>query len=508
MKPIIDIAKCYGLKEKDIELHGKYVAKVNTNNLPKKNRGKLILVTATSPTSSGEGKTTISINLADALNKLGKKTIVSLREPSVGPVFGVKGGATGAGKASIVPENEINLHFTGDIHAITCANNLIATVIDNEIYQNSKLKINPNKIVHTRVMDMNDRSLRSINVQVNKQISYNTRFDITAACEVMTLFCLAKDKKDFENRLNNMLVAYSESNKPIYVKDLHITKAIMSIMDNCFKPNIVQTLEGTMAFVSGGPFANISIGVSTTTATQAGLKLADYLITEAGFGSDLGAEKFMNVVCQENKLKPSCIVLVSTMKSILEKGNGKFEKGVKNLEIHIDHLLQYKIPLVVAINQFANDTKQNMNKLAKWLKAKGVAYCFDTGFVDGGKGGVALAKTVVSLAKQAKTPRFLYKPQQDLKSKIESIVNKCYSINIIKYSPKAKQLIKKYSKNGFYVCMSKKPGNIETGWEHNKPAIGVQDILLNTGSKLAVVLCDKVFRMPGLPAIPRAKTWK
>lgn len=508
MKPIIDIVKKFNLKEKDIELYGKHIAKLNLNSLPKTNKGKLILVTATSPTSSGEGKTTISINLTDALNKIGKKTIVALREPSVGPVFGVKGGATGAGKASIVPENEINLHFTGDIHAISCANNLIAAVIDNEIYQGSKLNIDPQKIVHTRVMDMNDRSLRSINVDINDEISYHTRFDITSACELMTIFCLSKNKQDFARRLDNMLVAYSKTNKPIYVKDLGISKAIMSIMEHCFNPNIVQTLEGNMVFVSGGPFANISIGVSTTMATQAGLKLADYVVTEGGFGSDLGAEKFLNIVCQENGLQPSCIVLVSTIKSILEKGEGNFEAGLKNLDIHINHLQQYKIPLVVAINQFANDTKAQMNKLAKFLKNKGVTYAFDTGFVNGSKGGIELAKQVVALAKQPKKPAFLYKPSQDLKSKIEAIVNRCYSIKIINYSPKAKQLIKKYSKNGYYVCMSKKPGSISTSWENGRPVIGVKDILLNTGSKLAVVLCDKVFRMPGLPKVPRAKTWK
>lgn len=508
MKPIIEIAKKYGLKLSDLELYGNYVAKLNVNNLTKKQEGKLILVTATSPTSSGEGKTTISINLTDALNKLGKKTIVALREPSVGPVFGVKGGATGAGKASIVPENKINLHFTGDIHAITCANNLIAAVIDNEVYQNSKLKIDPKRIVHARCMDMNDRSLRSITVDINKEKSYTTRFDITSACEVMTIFCLSKSKQDFEKRLNNMLVAYSTTNKPVYVKQLGITKAIMSIMEDCFKPNIVQTLEGNMALVSGGPFANISIGVSTTIATQAGLKLGNYCVTEGGFGSDLGAEKFLNIICQENGLKPSCIVLVSTIKSVLEKGDGDFKAGLKNLEIHINHLQQYKIPLVVAINQFASDTKKDMAKLVKFLKSKKVAYSFDTGFVNGSRGGLDLARKVIQLAKSPKTPKFLYKPSQNLKTKIEQIVNKCYSIKTINYSDKAKKLISKYSKNGFYVCMSKKPGSISTSWENGRPVIGVQDVLLNTGSRLAVILCDKVFRMPGLPAIPRAKTWK
>lgn len=508
MKSIIDIIKKYGLKDQNIERYGNYIAKLKTNTLPAKSKGKLILVTATSPTSSGEGKTTISINLTDALNKIGKKTIVALREPSVGPVFGVKGGATGAGKASIVPENEINLHFTGDIHAITCANNLIAAVIDNEIYQGSTLRIDPHKIIHTRCMDMNDRSLRSITVDIDKNTSYVTRFDITSACELMTIFCLAKSKKDFENRLNNMLVAYSKSDKPIYVKDLHITPAIMTIMEHCFKPNIVQTLEGSMALVSGGPFANISIGVSSTIATQSALKLADYVVTEGGFGSDLGAEKFLNIVCRENNFKPSAIVLVSTIKSVLEKGDGNFEAGLKNLAIHINHLKQYKIPLVVAINQFASDKKSDMNKLTKFLKSKDVDYCFDTGFSQGSKGGLALAKKVVSIAKEPKTPKYLYSPKQDLKTKIESIVNKGYSIKTIHYTDRAKKLIRKYAKNGFYVCMSKKPGSISTSWEKGRPIIGVQDVLLNTGSKLAVILCDKVFRMPGLPVVPRAKTWK
>lgn len=506
MKPIIEIIKKYGLKAKDIYSYGDYVAKLKIDQLPEKGKGKLILVTATSPTSSGEGKTTISINLTDALNKIGKNAIVALREPSVGPVFGVKGGATGAGKASIVPEDKINLHFTGDIHAISCANNLIAAVIDNEIYQKSELRIDPNKILHTRVMDMNDRSLRSIKVDIDSQTSYHTRFDITSACELMTIFCLAKNKEDFKKRLDNILVAYSFENKPIYVKDLKISKAIMSIMEDCFNPNIVQTLEGNMVFVSGGPFANISIGVSTNIATQAGLKLADYLITEAGFGSDLGAEKFMNVLCRENELKPSCIVLVSTIKSVIEQGQGDFDKGLKNLEIHINHLKQYKIPLVVAINQFANDKKNDMAKLTKFLISKEVNYCFDTGFVDGGKGGVNLAKKVVELAKSPKVPNFLYDPKQDLQTKIESIVTKCYNIRTINYSDKAKELLAKYKNNGFYVCISKKPGSIATNYIDGKPAVVVNDILLNTGSKLAVVLCDKVFRMPGLPKIPRAKT--
>lgn len=506
MKPINDIAKKYNLKLTDLELYGKYVAKINPNNLSKRKDGKLILVTATSPTSSGEGKTTISINLADALNKLNKKTVVALREPSIGPVFGVKGGATGAGRASILPEDKINLHFTGDIHAITCANNLISAIIDNEIYQNSKLNIDPKRIVHTRCVDMNDRSLRSIVVNIDKRKKYTTRFDIASACEIMTIFCLSKSKKDFEERLNNMLVAYSINGKPVYLKQLQITKAIMSIMNDCFKPNIVQTLEGNMALVSGGPFANISIGVSSTIATKMGLKLADFCVTEGGFGSDLGAEKFLNIVCQENNLKPSCIVLVSTIKSILEKGCSDFKSGLRNLETHINHLLQYKIPLIVAINKFASDTSANMKKLAKFLESKKVAYSFDTGFVDGSKGGLDLAKKVIQLAKAPKIPKFLYKPNQNLKIKIEQIVNKCYGIKTINYSDKAKKLISKYSKNNFYVCMSKKPGSIYTNYENGKPIIGIQDVLLNTGSKLAIILCDKVFRMPGLPVVPKAKT--
>jgi len=363
MKQIKDIIKKYKLSTKDVIAYGDYVAKVKLNNLPKDKQGKLILVTATSPTSSGEGKTTISINLTDALNKLGKKAIVALREPSIGPCFGVKGGATGAGKASIVPENKINLHFTGDFHAITTANNLIAAVIDNEIYQESNLHIDPNKIVHTRVMDMNDRSLRNTTLKINDKISYTTRFDITSACELMTIFCLAKDKKDFINRMENMVVAYSKTNKPVIVKQLKITDALMAILEDCFNPNIVQTLEGNLATVHGGPFANISIGVSTYTATKACMQMSDYAITEAGFGSDLGAEKFLNILCQENGLKPSCVVLVTTIKSILNQGQGSFEVGVMNLDQHIKHLKNYGIPYMVAINSFANDKLEDIKKL-------------------------------------------------------------------------------------------------------------------------------------------------
>lgn len=506
MKSILEITKKYGLKNNDVEPYGKYVAKVNLSN-NKNKLGKLILVTATSPTPSGEGKTTISINLNDALNKLGKKSIVALREPSIGPCFGVKGGATGAGKASITPEDKINLHFTGDIHAITTANNLIAAVIDNEIYQNSSLNIDPNQITHARCMDMNDRSLRNITLTINKDIKYQTRFDITSACELMTIFVLSKDKKDFQNRLNNMLVAYSKTNKPIYVKDLGITKALMSTVEDCFKPNVVQTLEGNLALVSGGPFANISVGISSYQATLAGLKMGEYLVTEAGFGSDLGGEKFLNILCQENGLKPACVVLVTTIKSIIYQGNGDFNKGLNNLQTHINHLQQYKLPLVVAINQFNTDTKQQLKALADYLDKQKVNYAFDTGFVNGSKGGLDLAKKVVKVCKTS-TPKFLYKPTQSLKAKIEAIVNKCYGINTITYSDKTKKLLKKYANNNYYVCISKQPGQIPSNYIDGKPAICVNDIYFNSGSKLAIVMCDKVFRMPGLPKVPKAKTWK
>lgn len=508
MKPIFNVIKKYKINQKDVISYGEYIAKLKLDHLPKKQQGKLILVTATSPTSSGEGKTTISINLTDALNKLNKKTIVALREPSIGPCFGVKGGATGAGKASIVPEDAINMHFTGDIHAITTANNLIAACIDNEIYQGNKLNIDPKTISFARCMDMNDRSLRDVTIKVNKTVSYQSRFDITSACELMTIFCLAKNKADFENRLNNLVVALNKKGKPVCVKQLGITKALMATVKDCFKPNIVQTLEGNMAFVSGGPFANISIGVSTYLATSAGLKLADYLVTEAGFGSDLGAEKFMNVLCQENGLKPSCIVLVSTIKSIINQGHGSFEKGIRNLDTHINHLKQYGIPLVVAINGFLDDKASDEQKLVKFLKSKKVEYAFDEGFVKGSKGGIELAKKVLKVAKPVKKVKFLYSPKQTLQSKIETIVKKCYGIKVLTFSEKAKKLIKKYAHNNFYVCISKQPGQIPSNYINGKEAICVNDILFNYGSKLAVVLCDKVFRMPGLPKHPKAKDWK
>lgn len=508
MQKIEQIIKKFNLSSRDIIPYGNYIAKLDLANFKKNKNSKLILVTAVSPTSSGEGKTTVSINLTDALNRLGKKAIVALREPSIGPCFGVKGGATGAGKASIVPSNEINLHFTGDIHAITTANNLIAACIDNEIYHGNKLNINPERIIHTRVMDMNDRSLRNIIVKINDAVSYKTRFDITSACELMTIFCLSTSIKDFKNKLNDMVVAYSKSNKPILVKHLKITNAVLDLVKDCFKPNAVQTLEGNLALVSGGPFANISVGISSYIATAAGLKLADYLVTEAGFGSDLGAEKFMNVLCQQTGLRPNCIVLVSTIQSILEQGEGSFKKGIKNLDTHINHIRQYGVPFVVAINSFKKDQKTHEEQLTKYLNKKHVNWTFNYGFANGSKGGIELANEVIRLSQIKSKVKFLYNNKQSLRQKIETIVSKCYGIKIIKYSPKAIALLERYSKNNYYVCMSKKPGQIATNHLNNQEAIFVEDILFNSGSKLAVVLCDKIFRMPGLSKNPRAKNWK
>lgn len=479
MKYIIDVIKRYGLTAKNVELYGDYIAKLKSNLITTTNKnksGKLILVTAINPITFGEGKTTISINLTDALNRIGKKAIVALREPSIGPCFGLKGGATGGGKACVVPSNEINLHFTGDIHAITTANNLISAVIDNEIYQDSNLRINPHKIIHARCLDMNDRSLRQITLQLNEKISYKSRFDITSACELMTILCLAKSKKDFVNRLNSMVVAYDYDNNPITVKKLKITNAILAIMEKCFYPNIVQTNEGSMAIIHGGPFANISVGVSSFLATISGLNFSNYLVTEAGFGSDLGAEKFLNILCQQNKIQPACIVLVLTIKSIFLHGNKNFTKGLEILTTHINHLKHYNVPFVIAINQHHDDKKIYLQKLINFIQAKKIPYSLCTGAINGSIGGVDLAKKVVALAnKKSHKLNFLYKPTDSLKNKIEAIVNKCYGLNKIIYSTKAKQLLKKYN-NKFYVCISKQQSKIPTNYINNEPVVCIKDM--------------------------------
>lgn len=510
MKYITDIVKRYGINSDDLELYGNYIAKLKNGLINNKNKfGKLILVSAINPITFGEGKTTISISLTDALNRIGKKAIVALREPSIGPCFGLKGGATGGGKASIIPCEQINLHFTGDIHAITTANNLISAIIDNEIYQKSNLRIDPKKIIHARCLDMNDRSLRQITLQLDKNTSYKSRFDITSACELMTILCLAKNKNDFVNRLNSMVVAYDYDNKPVTVRKLKITNVILAIMDKCFYPNIVQTKEGNMALIHGGPFANISVGVSSFIATTLGLNHCDYLVTEAGFGSDLGAEKFLNILCQQNKIKPACIVLVVTIKSIFLHGNENFNKGLEVLSTHINHLKHYNIPFIIAINQHLDDNKIHLQKLISFIKTNKIMYSLNTGALKGSIGSVDLANKVITLTK-IKQPKikFLYKLTDSLEDKIVAIVQNCYGLDKIIYSPKAKSLLKKYNNKKFYVCISKQPNKIPTGFINNKPVVCIKDMWINYGSKLIIVLCDKVFRMPGLPKNPLAKSWK
>ena len=478
MKNIVDIIKKYGLNSKNVLLYGNYIAKLKSNSVfPCNKLSRLILVTAINPTTFGEGKTTICISLTDALNKIGKKAIVALREPSIGPYFGLKGGATGGGKACVTPSNEINLHFTGDIHAITTANNLISAVIDNEIYQKSNLKINPKKIIHARCLDMNDRSLRKITLQLNKNISYKSRFDITSACELMTILCLSKNKNDFIKRLNSMVVAYDYDDNPITIKKLKITNAILAIMEKCFYPNIAQTNEGNLAIIHGGPFANISIGVSSFLATISGLNYSDYLVTEAGFGSDLGAEKFLNILCQQNKIQPACIVLVVTVKSIFLHGNKNFDKGLEILYTHINHLKHYNVPFIIAINQHSNDKKIHIQKLITFIQTKKVFYSLCSGVINGSIGSVDLANKVIALAsKKQHRLNFLYKPTDPLRSKIAAIVKKCYGLNRIIYSSKAKSLLKKYDNNKFYVCISKQPNSIPTNYINNEPVICVKDM--------------------------------
>lgn len=512
MKKIIDILAKYNVDKNVCQLYGDYIAKLNVKkpSFFDKNK-KLVLVTATSPTPQGEGKTTVAINLTDALNKLGKKACAVLREPSIGPCFGTKGGAAGAGKAKVLPEEVINMHFTGDIHALTTANNLICAVIDNHIFQGNYFKINPNKIKIKRVIDMNDRSLRDITIRINENISYQTSFDITAACELMSIFCLSKSKDDFINRVNSMVVAFDKKNKPITVKQFNITNAIVDIMKDCFMPNAVQTLEGNLAIVSGGPFANISIGVSSVFGLNVASQVADYIITEAGFGSELGLEKFIDIVMQENDLPLKCIVLVSTIKSLVFQGNGAITKGIVNLQQHIDNLKNYKVPFVVAINKFDDDKKQDLQFVLDYLKKNNIIYCLNTGYADGAKGGIDLAKIIVRFAnKSIAKPQFIYQTKESVKTKVTKIVNKVYGIDQIVWSNEAQSALTEQLDNlNFYVCLSKDPKKIYTDLNQDgKPCVKIQEIQVDYGAKLIVVLCNKVFRMPGLGTNPRAQNWK
>lgn len=486
MLNIKEVASKLNINESELELYGNYMAKVNTGI--KDNNSKLILVTAITPTKHGEGKTTISIGLNDALCKIGKKSIVCLREPSLGPVFGMKGGACGGGLAKVIPDDKIDFHFTGDFHAITAANNLLASSIYNHIYWGNELNIDENKILFKRCLDVNDRSLRD-------------NFNITAASEVMAIFCLAKDLEDLRNRLANIMVAYDKDNNPIYAKDLQVDGAMYLLLKDAFKPNLVQTLEGNPALVHGGPFANIAHGCSSINSIKLGLSLSDYVVTEAGFGSDLGCEKFIDITSRYGNINPNFIVLVATIRALEEV-------GYDNLQAHIDNLKQYNIPFCVCINHFSEDKVENIQKVVDYCHSNGIEAIISDAYINGGNGSIELANYVINNISDNKVS-YLYELNQNVKEKFEILAKNVYHASNIIYSDIALEKLNEIDRLGFndyVICVAKTQYSIsddkdKLGYPKDYD-IHVKDIVINTGSKMIVYLLNNIITMPGLPKKP------
>ena len=508
---------------------GRYIAKLDLNYLEKldnKKIGKLILVTAITPTPAGEGKTTTSVGLCDGLNKIGKKSIVCLREPSLGPSFGMKGGAAGGGYAQVVPMEQINLHFTGDFHAITSAHNLLSSLIDNHIYWGNKLNIDVRRVVWRRVMDMNDRSLRSIVVDLGGVANGYPRqdgFDITVASEIMAIFCLANDLKDLENRIGNITIAYTRDKKPIYAKDLKAEGPMTVLLKDAIKPNVTQTLENNPAIIHGGPFANIAHGCNSVIATKAGLKLSDYVVTEAGFGADLGTEKFLNIKCRKSGLKPDCVVIVATIRALKMHGGvakdelknenlDALKKGLVNLERHINNTRKFGIPVTIAVNHFVTDTEKEMNILLDFCNTQGVKASKCTHWSDGGEGTKELAQNVSEICDDKKiTFKYLYEDKLSLFKKIEKIAQEIYHASEVVADTKVRQQLKDFEEKGYGklpVCIAKTQYSFSTDPNLKGAPTGhvlpVREVRLSSGAEFIVVVCGEIMTMPGLPKVPAA----
>ena len=529
MLPIKDVAGQIGLSEDDLELYGKYKAKISLETIKKLENnqdGKLILVTAINPTPAGEGKTTTMIGLAQAMNKIGKKTIVAMREPSLGPCFGIKGGAAGGGYAQVVPMEDINLHFTGDIHAITTANNLISAMLDNSLQQGNPLNIDERQIVWKRVVDLNDRALRHIVVGLGGKVNGVPRedgFDITVASEIMGILCLANDLSDLKSRVARIIVAYTRDGSPVTVADLKATGAVTLLLKDAIKPNLVQTLDHTPVFVHGGPFANIAHGCNSVMATKLALKLAPYTVTEAGFGADLGAEKFLDIKCRQAGLKPDAVVIVATVRALKMHGgmdkkelaNENLEalrKGIANLEKHIENITKYGLPVIVAINAFPTDTKAELDLLEEICNAKGVKVALSKVWAKGADGGIELANGLIDLLENKESN---FKPIYDLDlpidEKIKTIAREIYGADDVIFTKKAKTNIKKLTDLGFGklpICIAKTQYRLSddptllgrpTGFN-----IEINDLIPNTGSGFLVAISGDIMRMPGLPKVPAA----
>lgn len=524
---ITSIAEKLNLKESDLEIYGSDKAKVKLSVLEERKSGpdgKLILVTAITPTPAGEGKSTTTIGLVDALNRIGKKAVVALREPSLGPVMGIKGGAAGGGYAQVNPMEDLNLHFTGDIHAVSTANNLISAIIDNHIYQGNELNIHPKRIVWKRAMDMNDRSLRKIMVGMGSTgdgVIRDDGFNITVASEIMAVLCLATSLEDLREKVSRIIVAYTYDNKPVTIKDLGIVGAVLVVLKDAIKPNIIQTLENNPAFVHGGPFANIAHGCNSILATTMALKLADYVVTEAGFGADLGAEKFLDIKCREANLRPSCVVIVATIRALKYHGGKKLEeisqgdvealrKGVANLDRHTKTIRGFNLNYVVAINRFHTDTDDEIAFLQEWAKANNHPIALSEVFAKGGAGGEELAKKVVEqISEKTLTP--MYEISDKIEDKIAKIANKVYGAKEIIYSEDAKKTIQQAKKLGFsnfYICMAKTPlsitDNPKISGAPQDFTINIKEVRISAGAKFLVCLTGDVMTMPGLPKVPAA----
>lgn len=529
MKPIIEIAEGLDIKDDELELYGRYKAKISLDLLERlkdKPDGKLVLVTAINPTPAGEGKTTTNVGLSMALNKLGKKTITTLREPSLGPVFGVKGGAAGGGYSQVVPMDDINLHFTGDFHAITSAHNLLAALLDNHLQQGNILNIDPKRIVWRRVMDMNDRALRNIIIGLGKKSDGVTResgFDITVASEIMAILCLATSLTDLKDRLSRMVVAYNMEGKPVTAGDLQATGAMALLLKDAIKPNLVQTLENTPAFIHGGPFANIAHGCNSVMATRTALKLGDYVITEAGFGADLGAEKFFDIKCRYANLKPDAVVIVATVRALKYNGGvpklelgaenlEALERGISNLERHIENVAKFGVPAVVAINRFPADTDAELKLLDEKCRAKGVEVILSEVFTKGGEGGLELAKKVVELCETRKSSfKPIYCTEKSIEEKIEAIAKEIYRADGVDFTSEAKKQIRQLAELGYDklpICMAK----TQYSFSDNEKLLGapsgfritVREVKVSAGAGFIVALTGQIMTMPGLPKVPAA----
>ena len=530
MLPISEIAKELGIEDEELELYGRYKAKINDSFLKRtenRKNGKLILVTAINPTPAGEGKTTTTVGLGMAMNKIGKNAIIALREPSLGPVFGVKGGAAGGGYAQVVPMEDINLHFTGDFHAITAANNLLSAMIDNHLQQGNELGIDPRRILFARVTDTNDRALRNVIVGLGSKVDgipRQDKFMITVASEIMAILCLAESISDLKERLGNILVAYTYSGAPVYCRELRANGAMAALLKDAIKPNLVQTLENTPALIHGGPFANIAHGCNSVRATKLALKLCDYTITEAGFGADLGAEKFLDIKCRKAGLTPDAVVLVATVRALKYNGGvpkaelstenlDALKKGAVTLEAHIDNLRKFGLPVVVAINKFGTDTDAELAYVEEICKSKGADFSLSEVFAKGGEGGIDLANKVVAACEKEKDFKFTYESDLSIKEKIEAIATKIYGAGEVKYDAAALKNISeiealdpKYS--SFPICVAKTQYSLsDDASKLGRPqgfTLTVREVKLSAGAEFIVVLTGAIMTMPGLPKAPSA----